>query len=132
MIQVRKATENDKPLLNEWLYGDAVHQSLGIKIGDFFAKDTELVLICDSDGTPLMAARLHLALRAAFQFNPKTPHKTAKVIREVRDWLQTKARDWVVGKTEPTEIIVRPAEKAARMVEKIGFRPFEGKVLRCE
>lgn len=126
MIYVKKIqkTDPDARLVAEWLKNDVFHQQIGITEDQIWEPTSEVALICDENG-PLMAARFQKALRVAIQFNPKTPYRSAKIAKEVVDWLKEIGR-----KSGCTEVVVRPGGKAKKFTEKLGFEPFDGKFVR--
>lgn len=125
MILITSVTKNDEDAakIREWLAKDAVHQANGITEDDIFAEDTETIMIHDGSG-PLMAVRLHRALRVAIQFAPNSRIRTAKVGSEVVEWFKSLAQ---AGKFK--EIIVRPGGKADKFAEKLGFKSFIGRFI---
>ena len=118
MISVRPVTPEDERLFSQYLENDPLHQSLGIKFSDL--TDGDSFLISDTAG-PLLFARLQTALRAACQFNPATPYRTAKHAQEVVQWLEEQARQ-----RQCREIIIRPGSRAIALSESLGFEDFSG------
>ena len=118
MISARPVTPEDERLFSQYLASDPLHQSLGIKFSDLEDGDSYLV---SGESGPLLFARLHLSLRAAMQFNPATPYRTAKHAQEVVQWLEREARQ-----RQCREIIIRPGAKAISFTERLGFEDFIG------
>jgi|SRR5208337_4539313 len=119
-MNIRKANEADTPMLEQWLAKDEAHQAIGLKIEDFTAPNTELYIVEDGIG-PVMAVRIHMALRAGIQFNPDTPYRNAKASTWVKGCLEDTAKN-----RKAKEVIVRPGGKAQRMCERLGFKHFIG------
>lgn len=126
MIFVKKLTIEDRPLVSKWFDADPVHSKSNLSVDDIFEDGTEAALISDEDGVPVLAIRLHKALRIGIQFNPETPYKTAKVAKEVVEWFKVLAKE-----AGCKEVIIRPGGKAVRFSEKLGFLPFIGKYLKA-
>lgn len=118
VISARPVTPEDERLFREFLENDPLHQALGIKFSDLADCDSYLV---SGESGPLLFARLHLSLRAAMQFNPATPYRTAKHAQEVVQWLEREARQ-----RQCREIIIRPGAKAINLAERLGFKNFNG------
>lgn len=125
VICIREIKQGDEynDVVAGWLQKDAFHQAIGIQTDELFAPETDAALIYDENG-PLMAARFHRALRIGMQFDPDHAYRTARVAKEVVEWFKELARQ---GNYK--EIIVRPGGKANQFTEKLGFRPFDGKIL---
>ena len=118
MISARPVTPEDERLFSQYLENDPLHQALGIKFSDL--ADGDSYLISDPAG-PLLFARLQTALRAACQFNPATPYRTARHAGEVVSWLEEQARQ-----RQCREIIIRPGAKAISFTGRLGFEDFSG------
>jgi len=126
VIYVKKIekTDPESDLVVKWLKNDAFHQQVGITEDQIWEPNSEVALIHDENG-PVMAVRFQKALRVAIQFNPETAYRSAKVAKEVVNWFKTLAQ-----KQKCTEIVIRPGGKAENFSEKLGFEPFNGKVMR--
>lgn len=117
-ITIRRIDQNDEPLVSRWLENDYVHQKLGLKFEDVLAKNTQAYLI--SAPEPIMAVRIHKALRVAIQFGD-SPYKSAKYSRDVVEWFLDEAR-----REECREVIIRPGGGSIRFADKLGFSDFSG------
>lgn len=110
-------------MIAEWLAKDELHQQNGWTIDDVFEDGTDTVLVYDGEG-PLIAIRLHKALRVAMQFRPESRLRIARIGAEVTKWLQNTAK-----KAKCNEVIIRPGGKAVKFAKRLGFRDFIGKFL---
>lgn len=123
-MKIRLLTLQDKELFEKWLDKDELHKSLGITWNDLGEWGTTSYVVLDDDGEPLIFVRTHAAVRVAMQFNPDRPYKTAKVAKEVVEWLQNQARY-----RGAKEVIIRPGGKAKSFAERLGFKEFIGKFI---
>jgi hypothetical protein len=122
-IHTRRINENDEPLVTRWLEADEVHKRLGLKFTNLLAPNTEAYLISDEGHTPVMAVRLHKALRVAIQFGD-SPYRSARHAKEVVSWFTEQARQ-----DECREVIIRPGGGAVQFADKLGFTDFAGKYI---
>ena len=123
-MRVRLLTKQDRPLFEKWLEKDELHKQLGITWDNLGEWGTTSYVVLDDDGEPLIFVRIHTAMRVAMQFNPDRPYKTAKIAKEVVEWLQNLADD-----KGAREVIIRPGGKAEAFAEKLGFRTFTAKFI---
>lgn len=121
MIYVRKLTEEDRPMVTEWIAADEYHTAMGITTAMVYEPGTEAAIVYDEDG-PIQIVRFHRALRAAAQYNPKTRLRCARAGKEVKEWIEQIARE-----NGAKEVIIKPGGRAVKFTEHLGYLPFEGK-----
>lgn len=114
----------DKPLIEDWISKDFHHSQTGRSWGDLVEPKTESYLLSAND-FPLMAVRLHNALRVAIQFNPEHPYRSARHAKEIMIWLKERA-----DKISATEMIIRPGGLAVNFAEHLGWEDFSGKFFK--
>jgi hypothetical protein len=122
MLKVKKLKRDDPEAeqVVEWLAQDETHQAAGLTLDDLFEEGTEQVLIYDDHG-PIMAVRLHRALRVAVQYAPGARLRNARAGEAFISWLRKLAAD-----SKCQEVICRPGGKAVRFAERLGFSDFSG------
>lgn len=126
-MKIRKIVLTDEPLVSSWLAQDELHQQLGLSFGNLLEPQTEPYLVSDDSNVPFIAIRLHLSLRAAMQFDPSQPYKSAKYAPEVIDWMKRAGK--LAG---AKELIIRPGGKAVNFADRLGFEDFIGKYMEIE
>ena len=124
MISVKKYEESDREWLQGLLDKDEFHKANELTMADALAPGTTGIVIADETG-PLMFVRCHTALRVGFQFDAEHSYRTAKVAREVVEWMKG-----VTAGIGATELIAVPGGKAVNFVEKLGFEDFNGKCIK--
>jgi len=111
-------------MIAQWLENDPWHRSSGVTIDDAYAPGSELAILEDDAG-PIMAVRLNLSLHVGIQFGP-TPYRNAKAGAALREWLKE-----IALKRGATEVFGLPGGRAVKFFEKLGWRDFKGKILKC-
>ena len=116
-IAVRPSTENDIPLIQQWLEAGPYWQGEKITKDKLIGPSVDSVIFSDEEG-PVLSIQFYKVVRAHVQFKPNARLRTARMLSKVVPKLLAVAKN--SGFTEM--VFSSPSKAVAAFFARFGFR----------